>query len=62
VGFGEGGVVGVPGAEEAVAALFDPAVEVGGRDLVGGGEEWRGGIEKGYWRGFVDYFFVGAEG
>lgn len=35
VGFGEGGVVGVPGFEEAVAALFDPVVEVGSRDLVG---------------------------
>ena len=37
VGLGEGGVVGVPAVEEAVAAFFDPVVEVGGGDLVGGG-------------------------
>ena len=41
VGLGEGGVVRVPGAEEAVAALFDPVVEVGWSDLVGGGEQQR---------------------
>ena len=39
VGLGEGGVVRVPGVEEAVAALFDPVVEVGGRDLVGDVEQ-----------------------
>ena len=38
-GFGEGGVVGIPGIEEAMAALFEPAIEVGGGDFVGSGEE-----------------------
>ena len=35
---GEGGVVWVPAFEEAVATFFDPVVEVGWGDLVGGGE------------------------
>src|ERR1017187_10296134 len=39
VGFEQRGVVRVPGGHEAVAALFDPVVEVGGGDLVGPGEE-----------------------
>ncbi len=54
VGFGQGGVVRVPGVEEAVAALFDPVVEVGGGDLVGGGEERRVGVENLDGGGFVD--------
>jgi len=36
---GEGCVVGVPGGEEAVAALGDPVVKVGWRDGVGHVEE-----------------------
>ena len=59
---GEGGVVVVPGSEEAVAALCDPVVEVGGGDLVGGGEEGiRRGEELDGGR-LVDYFFTAAEG
>ena len=46
MGLGKCGVVRVPGIQEAVTALFDPVVEVGGRDLVGGGKERRIGIEK----------------
>ena len=62
VGFGEGGVLRIPGTEEAVAALGDPAVEVGGGDLVGDGEEGIGGGEEFDGGGFVDYLFGVAEG
>jgi hypothetical protein len=34
-GLSESGVGGVPGIEKGVAALLDPAVEVGGGDGVG---------------------------
>jgi len=58
---GEGGVVVVPGSEEAVAALCDPVVEVGGGDLVGGGEEGTGGGEELDGGGFVYDFFGAAD-
>ena len=45
VHLGGGFVMGVPGIEEAVAALFDPVVEVGCGDLVGPAEEWVVGVE-----------------
>src|SRR5580658_4413983 len=38
-GLGEGGEGGVPGLGEGVAALFDPAIEVGGGYGVGRGEQ-----------------------
>ena len=62
MGLGEGEVVGVPGVEEAVAAFFDPVVEVGGGDLVGNGEEGIGGGEELDGGGFVDYLFAAAQG
>ena len=62
VGFGECGVVCVPVAEEAVAALFDPVVEVGGGDGVGCGERGGGGFEEVDGGGFVDDDFGAAEG
>ena len=63
VGFEQGGVVGVPGAQEAVAALLDPVVEVGGGDAVGGGEEGVGGGEELDGVGFVyNLFGVAAKG
>ena len=45
-GFGERGVTGVPRFEEGVAALLDPAIEVGGGDLVGEFEQRIGGVEQ----------------
>ena len=62
MGLGEGEVVGVPGVEEAMAAFFDPVVEVGGGDLVGGGEKGIGRGEDLDGGGFVDYFFAATEG
>jgi len=59
---GEGGVLRIPGGEEAVAALGDPIVEVGGGDLVGSGEEGIGGGEELDGGGFVDYLFAAAQG
>ena len=44
-GFSEGDVTGIPAVEEAVAALFEPSVEIGGGNLVGRGEERVRGIE-----------------
>ena len=38
-GFSEGGVALIPVIEEAVAAFFEPSVEVGRGDAVGRGEE-----------------------
>ena len=55
--------MGGPGADEAVAALFDPVVEVGGGDAVGGGEEGAGGVEELDGIGFVyNLFGVAAKG
>ena len=45
-GLGQRGVGGVPGVEEGVAALLDPAVKVGGGDGVGRGEQGIGRIEQ----------------
>ena len=62
VGFGQGGVVRVEAIEEAMAALSDPVVEVGGSDLVGGRQEragWREELDGG---GLVYYLFAGGEG
>ena len=59
---GEGGVLRIPGAEEAVAALRYPVVEVGGGDGVGSAEEGiRRGEELDGGR-LVDYLFTAAEG
>jgi len=62
VGVGEGRVLRIPGAEEAVAAFFDPTVEVGCGDLVGGGEEGIGGGEELDGVGLIDDLFGAAEG
>ena len=45
-GFGESGVARIPRIEEGVAALLDPAIEVGGGDLVGEIQQRVGGIEQ----------------
>src|SRR5580698_9114299 len=61
-GFGEGGEGRVPGFEEGVAALFDPAVEVGGGDGVGSGEERVAGVEELDGSGVVDDALGAAQG
>src|ERR1700690_774529 len=61
-GFSEGGVALVPRIEEGMAALFEPAVEVGGGDGVGGGEERIGGFEELDGIGFIDDALPPAHG
>ena len=53
--------MGVPGGHEAVAALFDPVVEVGGGDLVGPGEERVVGREDADGGVLFDDLFAAAE-
>ena len=62
VGFEGGGVVGVPGGGKAVAAFFDPAVEVGGGDLVGPVEDGGFGGEEEDGVGFDDDVVGGVAG